>query len=532
MGKKRIVLLLVGIFLLGFALRVWNVGNHPPLLWDEAALGYNAYSILKTGKDEWGKVFPLVFRSFGDYKPGLYVYLTVPFVAIMGLNDWAVRLPSVIAGSLSPLLLFLLVRQIFGKDRLAWLSALVLALLPWSIHFSRGAWEANVMVFFLLLGSWLWLKGSRFSLLPFLLALLTYQGAKMLVPLVLLVLIFCQPVKLDRFKLGVGGLMLLWFGFSLFGPTANRLKVLSLFSYQRPEAEVEMIQQEDGQADFHFFLFHGEWLHRVRGFSVRYLNHFSPDFLAFSGDWSNPRHSAPYFGVIGHLNFIFLIFGLILFLLKKRKKKEYLFLVFLLLAPLPAALTRDIISGVRSLWMIVPIAFFVAYGIDWLADLKNVFLRRAFLLATFLFLFLDLFYWWDLYTVHMVAKSPIESLYGYRQAVDFIHQRQDQYDQVLVGDFYGQPYIYYLFYTQYPPKLFQARAVRSGDQSVDVGRVAQLDNIYFALIGCRQEIEEPKTLSLLSEDEVFRLGMDPKSDFFVPVSTIGSRTMFFAHEEN
>ena len=77
-----------------------------PLLWDEAALGYNAYSISQTLRDEYGQFMPLIFKSFGDYKPGLYVYLAVPFVTIFGLNEISVRLPSIILGALSPILLF------------------------------------------------------------------------------------------------------------------------------------------------------------------------------------------------------------------------------------------------------------------------------------------------------------------------------------------------------------------------------------------------------------------------------------------
>ena len=73
--------LLVFIVFLAVLLRFFKLGSIPPHLTpDEAALGYNAYSILKTGKDEFGKTFPLVFKSFGDYKPGLYVYASVPFL--------------------------------------------------------------------------------------------------------------------------------------------------------------------------------------------------------------------------------------------------------------------------------------------------------------------------------------------------------------------------------------------------------------------------------------------------------------------
>ena len=90
------------VIVLAILIRVVNLSSVPPHLTpDEAALGYNAYSILKTGRDEHGAFLPIVFKSFGDYKPGLYVYLTVPFVGLMGLNEFSVRFPSALMGTIS-----------------------------------------------------------------------------------------------------------------------------------------------------------------------------------------------------------------------------------------------------------------------------------------------------------------------------------------------------------------------------------------------------------------------------------------------
>ena len=110
--KKLSTFILVLAILLGSVLRLWNISNYPQLNADEAALGYNAYSLLNTGKDEFGTFWPLVFRSFDDYKPGVYVYLTLPFVKVFGLNPLAVRLPSLILSVVSILFLYLLVIEL------------------------------------------------------------------------------------------------------------------------------------------------------------------------------------------------------------------------------------------------------------------------------------------------------------------------------------------------------------------------------------------------------------------------------------
>ena len=105
------------IFLLALFLRIYNLANQPPgMTWDEAALGYDAYSILKTGRDQHGAFMPIIFKSFGDYKPGVYVYLTVPAVALLGLNETAVRMPSAIFGALAVIGIYLLTNLLFGSE--------------------------------------------------------------------------------------------------------------------------------------------------------------------------------------------------------------------------------------------------------------------------------------------------------------------------------------------------------------------------------------------------------------------------------
>src|SRR5258708_38934833 len=99
-----ILILLMAVFLRGIAFGI----SPPSLNWDEASLGYNAYSILKTGHDEWGRYFPLSFEAFGDFKLRGYVYTLVPIFALFGLNEWTVRLPSILSGVMAVFLLFLI----------------------------------------------------------------------------------------------------------------------------------------------------------------------------------------------------------------------------------------------------------------------------------------------------------------------------------------------------------------------------------------------------------------------------------------
>src|SRR6476469_999965 len=83
------------IFLLGSFLRFHNLASNPPgLNWDEVAFGYNAHSIIETGRDEYGQYYPIYFRSLDDYKLPVYVYMTVASEKIFGYTNFAVRFPS------------------------------------------------------------------------------------------------------------------------------------------------------------------------------------------------------------------------------------------------------------------------------------------------------------------------------------------------------------------------------------------------------------------------------------------------------
>src|SRR3989344_5975196 len=90
------------ILMLAAFLRFWQLGNVPPSAsMDEASIGWNAYSVLKTGVDEYGE-FPLISqRGYDDWRRSTYLFLTIPFIALLDLQIVAVRLPAVILSILT-----------------------------------------------------------------------------------------------------------------------------------------------------------------------------------------------------------------------------------------------------------------------------------------------------------------------------------------------------------------------------------------------------------------------------------------------
>src|SRR3990167_1659326 len=135
---KKVILL--SIIILASFLRLYRLGEFPAgLNADEAALGYNAYSLLLTGKDEHGHPWPVNLESFGDFKPAGYAYFLIPFIKVFGLTEFAVRLPSALFGVLAVLFIYLLIKELTPSEAWAYLGGLSLAISPWHLHFFRGA---------------------------------------------------------------------------------------------------------------------------------------------------------------------------------------------------------------------------------------------------------------------------------------------------------------------------------------------------------------------------------------------------------
>lgn len=502
-------LLLIAALIIGFYLRFHLLSTIPGgLTWDEAALGYNAYSILKTGRDEFGQFMPLIFKSFGDYKPGLYVYLAVPAVAVFGLTEFAVRFPSAIFGLLGILAVYLLIKEIFSEEKnahtMASLSALALAISPWHVHFSRGAWEVNVFSTLLAFGLYYlirFIKG-RSSLLPTIIfacaALVCYQAAKLLTPLLYLavIIIFWKPFwqetftkfkyKINYVPFVLGSLFAGWlFIGSTFGPAGNRLTRLSIFGY-RPGISQET-KDIDNNNPITLALYHNQQRFTFGLITSRYLYHFSPEVLFYEGKVTTERGHIPDLGMLNPLEFIWIIGGIIFLATKWPKRSSILVISLLVLSPVPASLTLEEFSTVRALFMTLPLAMISGLGMYYLVS-KLKLLSLPVVLA-YILIFV---YTFDIYFVHTPKLIAKEFNFGYKQAMEFVNQYPAA-NKVVITDVLGQPYIYYLFYSKYDPATYQKQNnfVSGG---VDVGSVGSIGKVEFHQFGVQDILTQKNTV--------------------------------------
>jgi len=156
------VLLVCGV------LYTWRLDYAPPYLGgDEAHFAVHGHAIATTGRSLDGTRLPL-FVNLRDpqadrgesgfhsrwYQPILF-YLTAAILQVAPLSETVVRLPvALIAGVVSPLLLYLVAWRLFARRWVALLAALLLAWSPTNLILGRQALDYLLPLPFVL--GWLW----------------------------------------------------------------------------------------------------------------------------------------------------------------------------------------------------------------------------------------------------------------------------------------------------------------------------------------------------------------------------------------
>ena len=480
--KGIILLSIVGF---AFGLRFYKVWDNPPALsWDEVSIGYNAYSILKTGKDEHGRFLPLdTFVAYGDYKPPLPIYVTVPFVALFGLNELVVRLPSVLFGTLTVLLTYFLVKELFRDKEtspliishwlfdIASIAAAILALSPWHINLSRAGFEANIGLFFILLGiycvlvarklSWVWI----WAWIPFVAAIYTFNSARYFVPFMGLgLVVYCWKYISRQWKYIAIGVIIAVIALlpilpHLFSKEARlRFTEVNIFS----DSRIVEVANERIAFDNHSILgniLHNRRIGYIRSFFMHYLDNFSPEFLFIRGD-GNPKFSTQDVGQMYIVDLPFLLLGFIMMFTYFRAQ-AWLLSYWLLAAIVPAATARETPHALRILNSLPTWHIFIAFGImsafQYRKKLRNRFVntRTVYCLLLIALYAVNVSYYLYNYYVHYPRMYSGEWQYGYKQALAYVNSNKSTYKKIYLSESIGRAYMYTLFYAAYDPEQFQ-----------------------------------------------------------------------------
>ncbi len=473
-------------------LRLWNLSNYPSgFNADEADLGYNAYSLLLTGRDEHGHAWPINLESFGDFKPAGYAYILIPFIKVLGLNEFAVRLPSAIFGILAVYFIYLFVSEVLD-DSSGLIAAGLLAVSPWHLQFSRGGWEVNVATTLMLIGVWSiikWLQNHQLKYLIittvfFVISMYIYQSVRLIAPLMglgILVMNWRDFWKNSKQSVVTGIIMLILLlplGFSIVKSDAgSRLSGVGLLADLGP---INRINELRGHYDLVTPPIYVKILYnKVTAYALQlvynYLSHFDGNFLFVNGD-AITRSRVPETGLFYLTDFTFILMGAFI-LIRSRNRFVSVVWWWLLVSPLAAAITFQVPHALRAQNMVIPMTILAALGLNEIIKSRKIVIIC---LVGTVFIWQVARYLHEYY-VHYPQEYPSAWEYGFKDLVSYVSSVQDKYDKVFVTDKYDQPYILFLFYQKYPPSLFQGHHILTFRDKFNFSTVRDYDKFHFGV---------------------------------------------------
>lgn len=467
---------LILILFLAFLLRVSAIETVPPSLnWDEISHGYNAYSILKTAKDQWGQVLPLInFRAYGDYPLPLNLYLTIPSIFIFGLSEFSIRLPHVIFGILTALASYYLALGLSKNKKLSLLVSFLIAIEPWTFFTSRIVLQQNLSVLLLTASTALFVNRGRnknyilLSLFFLFLTLFSYHSTRIFSPLFLAgsLVIFRNELvllykKIDNTKkvffLAIPLFLVISFAI-LMEPNARARSQWLFIINQASINKIVEARQNSNLPPYISRLVYNRPTYFIAQFSKNYFEYLSPKFLFFKGG-TQFQYSLPNWGLSYIVNLPFFYLGLLLLMHRAfRGVKNYqLILLWLVLSPIAGSITSEHYAVTRASLMIplpellsgIGLFSLISYLGKRLGQLQFVVLS---LYTVFLLIFAYKYY--IDYFGNYSNKYSEAWQHGYKEVVDYLKNNYDKYDKIIITKKYGEPHEFVLFYWPWDPQKY------------------------------------------------------------------------------
>lgn len=480
--KKPQVLILVFILLVAAFFRFYQLNKVPPSpSLDEVSIGWNAYSILKTGRDEYGNKLPILLRAYDDWRPALYVYLVIPFVKLFGLSALAVRLPSVLLSLMTVLVTYFLVKELFKKEILALVASFLLTISPWHVYLSRLGHEVNAGLAFSVFAIFSFLKFIKtkksfwiFSSAAFFsLSFYTYQSLKVFSPLLIVSLGLIFRRQLWRAKKQVILAFLLSL-FLLWPILKASLMPEALIRFQATSVFRQAVGQNPGKLVFQ-----------------SYFSHFKAKWLFFNSGAED--HKVSGLGLFYLWEWPLLIFGFYQLIKSKLSRQIKLFFcVWFLISPLAASFTTGAPHAMRTFSILPLPQVLIALGLVAFWKKVRIFF---FILALISLAFLS-----QNYFIRFPFEQSDSFQYPLSQMVPWVLAGEGDYQKIIFtnkGQGY-QSFMFFLFFSQYDPKIYLEQG---GTFSGGYNETHQIGKYEFRPINWQKEKFIPGTLWLGNIDE-------------------------------
>ena len=481
--KNKIIFFL--ILVLAAVLRFYQLGSIPSSLnWDEISHGYNAFSLLQTGHDQWGVSWPKFnFRAYGDYPTVANLYLTIPFISTLGLNAFAIRLPHAIIGLLFVVFIYFLTFQITKNKFIAFSTMFLAAISPWSVFPSRGVFQSNLSLTFFTAGllfiykSFTKPKFFVLSSLFFGLSLYSYHNTRIITPIILLIIfvvnfsqfkkIFLSHKIISAFSVAIFLILFIPNFINLFSAeSAARNRWVGIINPASINQINESRRTFSGPSTLNRLV-----NNKVVYFSItlgkNYLQLFNPLPLFFQGSQDN-QFNPPQTGLIFFIFLPFFYFGLIL-LIKKYPSQFIFFLITLL----PAAMTVGNFPSIRATCALPFYFLTISLGL-------NYFYHRFKIIISFVFIIslIQLGFYINTYFQYNRNYSSTWQ-YGYQSTIEYLKPLYPQYAHIIFTKKYGEPHEFVLFYWPWDPAKYQTDINKKWDFHADWFWVDAFDKFQF-----------------------------------------------------
>ncbi len=535
-NKKYLIVFI--LLLTAFGLRAYRIGlNSPPLYIDESAGHYSA----------WAGFF-LPSANFLDFFYHQIFLRFLTFTWLFGLTPLGVRLPSVLWSTLFLLFFFFFAESVDLKKEaksevVAFLTLLLGVFLPWSIHLSRIGY-ATMPIFLLLVCLHLTfylrankISGYLWSLLPLAASAYFYPSILIIGPAAMILVLsktfgLCpksrKPLLLAVFGLFLMITVLASFRFNVRGFDLAILRDVNvtadsnLYRGLARLSEPTIFSLEKNPEFASRFLFNYP-LSVIGVFTRNWLSFFSPDFLFLKGD-PILRHSSGFIGVFFPFLAPFIIYGAFLLFSSQNQKVKELFLIWILISPVPAAITKD---GAGYLLRVVTMMPFLTYlsALGLLASVKLVWprLRLLYLLGLLLVGGYSIYYFLFGYFQVYPALAARSFEFGFKEVSDF-QMSHDSKPLLVIWDGY-YPNFYFRFWQKTDAKEYHQFVPE--EASINETKAFRMfPNLYFCLPKTEGDLKQ-----LLSIKRIpyfaFPADLAPKFSAYSFLETVPLKVIYF-----
>jgi len=522
---KKTTLFLLSIIALAALLRLYRLPDIPPgVNRDEASIGVTAYSLMTTGKDEYGRSFPLSFESFGDWKLPVYIYSTIPFIRFFGLSELSVRLLSALAGIISVAALYFLSYILFSSQSIALLSAFVLAIMPWHVHISRVESEAIVATLFTILGSLAFfqsLKKKRagtliIAAILFSATYYTYHGSHITTTLLVIGLFSIfrkQILSVKHWWIALAaGAILTGYIFSVT-LSADHTKLSGIGIFGDPTSvhtHIELPRIASGNPNSIIVrLRYNRVTYALSTITKNYLASYGPHFLFIQGG-GNRAHTIQGYGNLHPVDALFLYTGIAVLIISgftknktvsiRRKQALYVFF-WIAISGIASAITKDAPHSNRMLAITPALAICISTGVIRMASCIPRSLHTASIAIMAGVYLVSLVTYTHLYFTVFPKNEAGHWGYAYAKLAPQLFTSYAGYHIIMTKP-QESPYIFLLFYGGYPPALYQEEAIRYPISKDGFTDVAGFGRFSFRPIQWETDATRSGTLLIAAPEEI------------------------------